>query len=339
MALLPGTRLGSYDIVARIGTGAMGKVYRATDTNLKRDVALQVLPETLPSDATWLAAAQRKAELLTSLNHPNIAAVYGLEDVDGSKVLVMERVEGPTLADRIARAAIPVEEALSIAKQVAQGLEAAHQKEIIHGDLRAEHVTVGPDGTVKLFGFALASAAGPAFAVARSPHIAPEQRRGEPATARSDVWALGVLLYEAVTGEKPPEGGIQFELASAVLAQRSPLSVEASSIRRKAAQLGTVVVRCLAGEPTARHQTARDVGIALEAVQARPDEGLDSGWKHTLSRKRVVGAVEAVMAEGERRIRRDRRVRVERRREHLGPPDGIERRKGERRTSQERRVS
>ena len=340
MALLPGTRLGSYEIAAQIGEGGVGEVYRATDSNLKREVAVQVLPEVLASNAMRFARFQREAEVLASLNHANIAVIYGLEDADGSKVIVMELVEGPTLADRIAQAAIPVDEALSIAKQIAQGLEAAHQEGIIHGDLRADNVKVGPDGTVKIFDVGLASAIGSGTVVAPSPYMAPEQRRGEPATAHSDVWALGVVLYEMVTGVKPLEGGIQFELGSAILGRLpSPLPAEASSVRRKVAQLGTAVERCLAKAPDARYHRASDVRGALEAVQAHADEASDSAWKYILSRKRVVGAVEAVMAEGERRIRRDRRVRADRRKEQLGPPNGIERRRSERRTGRERRAS
>jgi serine/threonine-protein kinase len=154
------------------------------------------------------------------------------------------------------------------------------------------------------------------------------------------VWALGVVLYEMITGAKPIEGGIQFELGSAILGRfPSPLPAEASSLRRKVAQLGTAVERCLAKEPGARYQRASDVRGALEAVQAHADEASDSAWKYVLSRKRVVGAVEAVMAEGERRIQRDRRTRADPRKEQLGPPNGIERRGGERRTGRERRAS
>ena len=216
MALPPGTRLGPYEIAAQIGVGGMGEVYRATDTKLQRDVALQVLSETLVSDATRLARFQREAERLVSLNHPNIAAIYGLEEADGSMVLVMELVDGPTLADRIAHAAIPVDEALLIAKQIAQGLEAAHQQGIVHGGLQPARVKGGPDATVKILDVGLASAAGPGIVIDPSPYMAPEQRRGEPATARSDVWALGVVLFEMVTGIKPLEGQGQFELSAAI---------------------------------------------------------------------------------------------------------------------------
>jgi len=143
MALVPGTRLGSYEVSAQIGAGGMGEVYRATDTNLKRSVAIKVLPESLASDADRLARFQREAEVLASLNHPNIAGIYGLGEADGIKAPVMELVEGPTLADRIGQGAIPLDEALPIAKQIAEALEA---QGIIHRDLKPANIKVRPDG-------------------------------------------------------------------------------------------------------------------------------------------------------------------------------------------------
>ena len=156
MALTPGTRLGPYDVTSQIGVGGMGEVYKATDTKLKRHVAIKVLPASLAGDPDRLARFQREAEVLASLNHPNIASIYGLEDADGVKALVMELVEGPTLADRIAQGAIPVDEALPIAKQIAEALEAAHEQGIIHRDLKPANVKVRPDGTVKVLDFGLA---------------------------------------------------------------------------------------------------------------------------------------------------------------------------------------
>jgi serine/threonine protein kinase len=156
MTLAIGTRLGSYEVTAQIGVGGMGEVYRATDTKLKREVAVKVLPAALASDPERLARFQREAEVLASLNHPNIAAIYGLEDADGVKALVMELVEGPTLADRIAQGPLPLDEALPIAKQIAEALEAAHEQGIVHRDLKPANVKVRPDGTVKVLDFGLA---------------------------------------------------------------------------------------------------------------------------------------------------------------------------------------
>ena len=158
MALPPGTRLGPYEVTAQIGVGGMGEVYRATDTNLKRAVAIKVLPASVAGDAERLARFQREAEVLAVLNHPNIAQIHGLEKSDGTIALVMELVEGPTLADRIAQGPIQVDEVLPIAKQIAEALEAAHERGIIHRDLKPANIKVRPDGTVKVLDFGLAKA-------------------------------------------------------------------------------------------------------------------------------------------------------------------------------------
>src|SRR5437868_3957895 len=155
MTLAPGTRLGAYEIASVLGAGGMGEVYRATDTVLKRQVALKVLPPEVASDPERVARFQREAEVLASLNHPNIAHLYGLERSGGTLALVMELVEGPTLADRIAKGAIPLDEALPVAKQIAEALEAAHDQGIIHRDLKPANIKVRDDGTVKVLDFGL----------------------------------------------------------------------------------------------------------------------------------------------------------------------------------------
>ena len=156
MALSDGTRVGPYDILAPLGAGGMGEVYRATDTRLRRQVAVKILPAALAADPDRLARFQREAEVLASLNHPHIAAIYGLEDAAGVKALVMELVEGPTLADRIAQGPVPIDEALTIARQIAEALEAAHERGIIHRDLKPANIKVREDGTVKVLDFGLA---------------------------------------------------------------------------------------------------------------------------------------------------------------------------------------
>ena len=158
MSLAPGVRLGPYEVIAQLGVGGMGEVWRATDTNLKRAVAIKVLPEAVAADRDRLARFQREAEVLAALNHPNIAHIHGLEKSGGTTALVMELVEGPTLADRIARGPLPVDEALAIAKQIAEALEAAHEQGIIHRDLKPANVKVRDDGTVKVLDFGLAKA-------------------------------------------------------------------------------------------------------------------------------------------------------------------------------------
>ena len=162
MTLSSGARLGPYEITAPLGAGGMGEVYRATDTNLKRAVAIKVLPESLAADAERLARFQREAEVLAALNHPHIAAIYGLERSDVSTALVMELVEGPTLADCIEKGAMPVEETIAIAKQIAEALEAAHGQGIVHRDLKPANIKVRADGTVKVLDFGLAKAMDPA---------------------------------------------------------------------------------------------------------------------------------------------------------------------------------
>ena len=156
-----GRVMGPYRVLAKLGEGGMGEVYRATDTKLDRDVAIKVLPESLGGDADRIARFQREAKTLAALNHPNIAAIYGLEEADSTKALVMELVEGPTLADRIAQGAVPVDEALPIAKQIAEALEAAHEQGIIHRDLKPANIKLRPDGVVKVLDFGLAKALEP----------------------------------------------------------------------------------------------------------------------------------------------------------------------------------
>jgi len=222
MPLSPGTTLGVYEITARIGAGGMGEVYKARDTTLDRDVALKTLPDAFVSDAERLARFQREAKVLASLNHPNIAAIHGLEESGDSPALVLEYVDGPTLHDRIAQGAIPLEDALPIARQIAEALEAAHDQGIIHRDLKPANVKVKADGTVKVLDFGLAKALEPELAdtdAANSPtmtmtaaatragfilgtaaYMSPEQARGKQVDKRADIWAFGCVLYEMLTG-------------------------------------------------------------------------------------------------------------------------------------------
>ena len=161
MTLVLGTRLGPYEIVAPLGAGGMGEVYRARDTKLDRDVAIKVLPELFISDAERVARFQREAKTLAALNHPHIAAIYGVEDRDGVRALVLELVEGPTLADRIAQGPISLDDALSIARQIVEALEAAHEQGIVHRDLKPANIKLRPDGSVKVLDFGLAKALEP----------------------------------------------------------------------------------------------------------------------------------------------------------------------------------
>ena len=242
MALAPGTRLGVYEIVALIGEGGMGLVYRARDTKLNRDVALKVLPDLFASDADRLARFTREAQTLASLNHPNIAHIHGLEESGGVRALVMELVEGDDLSERISRGAIPVEEALPIAKQIAEALEAAHQQGIIHRDLKPANIKLRPDGTVKVLDFGLAKALAPGqdpasgaqrsqsptitspamltglgIVLGTAAYMAPEQAKGREADKRSDIWAFGCVLYEMLTGRRPFDGEDMTDVLGAVV--------------------------------------------------------------------------------------------------------------------------
>src|SRR5262245_17027261 len=242
MALSPGTRLGPYEISAAIGAGGMGEVYRARDTRLKRDVALKILPESFATDPERLARFQREAEVLASLNHPNIASIHGLEESNGVRALVMELVDGDTLADQIARGPIPVDEALPIAKQIAEGLEAAHEQGIIHRDLKPANIKVRADGTVKVLDFGLAKALEPAslaganatasptitspalmtgigVLLGTASYMSPEQAKGREADKRSDIWAFGCVLFEMLTGKRTFEGENIAETLAFVMAR------------------------------------------------------------------------------------------------------------------------
>src|SRR4029453_347487 len=239
MALTPGARIGSYEVVAQIGVGGMGEGYRATDTNLGRPGAIKGLPEAFAQDAGRLARFEREAKTLASLNHPNVAQIYGFEKWSGVHALVMELVEGPTLADPIAEGPIPIDDALSIGKQIAEGLEAAHEQGIVHRDLKPANVKVRLDGAVKVLDFGLAKALEPAdgmsMSASMSPtittpamtqigiilgtaaYMSPEQAKGRPADRRSDIWAFGCVLFELLAGRRAFGGEDVSDTFAAVL--------------------------------------------------------------------------------------------------------------------------
>src|SRR5689334_14467484 len=252
-----GARIGAYEVIAKLGEGGMGEVYCATDTDLKRQVALKVLPNALASDVDRLARLQREAEVLASLNHPNIAHIYGLERADGVLALVMELVEGPTLADRIAERPMPLAEALPIARQIADALEAAHERGVVHRDLKPANIKIRPDGTVKLLDFGLAKtldgtglsapigadlSQSPTLAsptrtqagviVGTAAYMSPEQAKGKPADTRTDIWAFGVVLVEMTTGRRPFEGETMSETIAAILTREPDLSAVPVPIQR-----------------------------------------------------------------------------------------------------------
>jgi serine/threonine protein kinase len=281
---LIGTRLGAYEVTAQIGAGGMGEVYRARDTRLDREVAIKVLPEALASDSERLARFEREAKTLAALNHPNIAHIHGVEDALGTPALVMELVEGPTLADRIARGPIPLDEALPIAKQVAEGLEAAHELGIIHRDLKPANIKVRDDGTVKILDFGLAKALDPkqptSINATQSPtittpammtgvgiilgtaaYMSPEQAKGRPADRRSDVWAFGCVLYEMLTGARAFGGADVSDTIADVLRREPDWSLLEGRAPRIVCRL---LRRCLTKEPRQRLASVADARLDLD---------------------------------------------------------------------------
>ena len=239
MPVVTGSRLGQYEFVSAIGSGGMGEVYRARDTKLGREVAIKVLPEQFAQDSDRLSRFRREAQLLASLNHTNIAQIYGLEDSGDTHGLVMEMVPGETLRDRIGRAgAVQVEEAVGIAIQIAAALEHAHEKNIIHRDLKPANIKLTPDGKVKVLDFGLAkafagdgaetppdsnsptmSAAATAKGVilGTAAYMSPEQAKAKPVDRRTDIWALGCVLFELLTGKPAFDGDSVTEILGSVL--------------------------------------------------------------------------------------------------------------------------
>jgi serine/threonine-protein kinase len=289
MTLAAGTKLGRYEIRSKIGAGGMGEVYRAQDEKLNRDVAIKILPENLAQDSDRLARFKREAQVLASLNHPNIASIYGLEESNGFMALAMELVEGPTLADRIAAGPIPLEETLIIARQIAAALEAAHERGIIHRDIKPANIKVTDDATVKVLDFGLAKVfadEAPDVDLSHSPtlikgtqagmilgtaaYMSPEQAKGKVVDKRSDVWSFGCVLFEMLTGKPSFSGETLTDiLASVVRAEPDWNLLPASTpevIRR-------LLFRCLTKD---QKQRLRDIGearIAIENFQSgRPEE-------------------------------------------------------------------
>jgi serine/threonine-protein kinase len=298
MPLAPGVRVGPYEVTSAIGAGGMGEVYRARDTKLNRDVALKSLPDAFASDPERLARFKREAQVLASLNHSNIAQIYGFEDASGTHALVMELVEGPTLADRIARGPIPINDALAIARQIADALGAAHEQGIIHRDLKPANVKVRADGAVKVLDFGLAKAIEPAHGsglshqahgsglkaqanFSNSPtitspamtqlgvilgtaaYMSPEQARGRPVDKRADIWAFGCVLFEMLAGRRAFDGSDVSDMLAAVLRSEpdwSALPADTPPAVR------TVLRRCLEKDPKRRIGDSADVLLLMEEL-------------------------------------------------------------------------
>ncbi len=312
MPFTSGTKLGPYEIVAPLGAGGMGEVYRAHDTKLGREVALKVLPEAVASDADRMARFQREAQVLASLNHPNIASIYGLEESSGVRALVMELVEGPTLAERISvapgfsparddlkveattgggerRSPLQLDEALGIAKQIADALEAAHERGIIHRDLKPANIKITSEGTAKVLDFGLAKSLVPEESggnVSNSPtisiaatqagmilgtaaYMSPEQAKGKKVDRRADIWAFGCVLYEMLTGKKAFDGETTSDVLAAVIRADPDWNAlppdTPQAIRR-------LLARCLQKDPRQRLRDIGEARITIEEILSGAEE-------------------------------------------------------------------
>jgi Tol biopolymer transport system component len=319
MPLAIGTRVGTYEILGHLGSGGMGEVYRARDTKLNRDVALKVLPPEFALDPERLARFKREAQVLASLNHSHIAAIYGFEDSGERHALVLELVEGRTLADRIAKGPIPLDEALPIAKQIAEAMEAAHEQGIIHRDLKPANIKVREDGTVKVLDFGLAKLADPVAAsgqnisVTASPtittpammtgvgvilgtaaYMSPEQAKGRPADKRSDVWAFGCVLYEMLSGRRAFEGeNVSDTLASVLRSEPDWTALPATT----PPAIRALLRRCLQRDPERRLRDVSDARFRIEdALTEPPAAGAPAPLANVGKRLRWAAGVVALAA-------------------------------------------
>jgi serine/threonine protein kinase/Tol biopolymer transport system component len=288
MTLSAGTRLGPYEIQSALGAGGMGEVYRARDTKLGRDVALKILPEEFASDPDRLARFQREAQVLASLHHPNIAIIHGLEESNGIRALVLELVEGPTLADRLAQSAVPLDEALPIARQIADALEAAHERGVIHRDLKPANIKLTAEGQVKVLDFGLAAVvqdpSRPDVNATNSPtltlgatragvilgtagYMSPEQAAGRPVDKRADIWSFGVVLWEMLTGKKLFDG----ETVSHTLADVLRATIDFDQVPRTTPMpVRALLERCLDRDVKCRLRDIGEARVQIERYQTNP---------------------------------------------------------------------
>ncbi len=289
MALAPGSRVGVYEVLASIGRGGMGEVYRARDPKLQREVAIKALPEEFQHDPERLLRFEREARLLASLNHTNIAAIHGLEEQGGTRFLVMELVEGQTLDERIADGPLPLEETLSVAAQIAAGLEAAHEAGIIHRDLKPSNVKLRPGGSVKVLDLGLARTVDTPGALDSSlsptrttpatlagvilgtaAYMSPEQARGKALDKRSDIFSFGSVVYECLTGRQAFSGETVTDILSAILSRDPDWSALPAATPAKIRDL---LRRCLQKDPKRRLHDIADARLEIEEAQARGVSG------------------------------------------------------------------
>ncbi len=314
MSMAPGTRIGPYEIISALGAGGMGEVYRARDTALNREVALKILPDAFADDPDRLARFTREAQTLAALNHPHIAQVYGFEHSGNVRALVMELVEGEDLAQRIARGAIPLDEALPIARQITEALEVAHEQGIIHRDLKPANIKVRPDGAVKVLDFGLAKAmdltAASSATAMNSPtlsiyatqagliigtaaYMAPEQARGKPVDRRVDIWAFGIVLFEMLAGRRPFDGDETSDALASIL--KSEPAWQLLPIETPAVIHG-LLRRCLQKDRHQRLQHMGDARLDLEDAQRAMPAGATAAPVRLARRERLLWAAALTLA-------------------------------------------
>jgi serine/threonine-protein kinase len=301
-----GSSFSQYRVTSKLGEGGMGEVWRAEDTKLGRDVALKMLPDVFAQDPERLGRFEREARVLASLSHPNIAGIHGLEEVDGKRFLVMELVEGETLGERIQRGQLPIEEVVRVAKQIAEAVEAAHEKGVIHRDLKPANVNITPDGNVKVLDFGLAKAligdpmsgdnvnqdlslsptmtkamTGMGVLLGTAGYMSPEQARGQPVDRRADIWAFGCVLYEMLTGQRLFTGETATDVIGAVVHKEPDLEELSSKVPVRIRRL---LERCLQKESSRRLQSIGEARIALQEWMENPEAepvaitSARSGW-------------------------------------------------------------
>jgi len=289
MPLAPGTKFGPYEILSPLGAGGMGEVYRARDTRLERAVAIKILPAHLSTDPARKLRFEREAKTVSALNHPNICSLFDVGSQDGTDFLVMECIEGESLADRLAKGPLPTEQVLKIGTEIADALDKAHRGGVVHRDLKPANIMITKSGA-KLLDFGLAK---PAIApttgvtvtntagsspvteqgtiVGTYQYMSPEQVEGKELDGRSDIFSLGAVLYEMLTGKRAFEGKSPFSVASAIL-EKEPAPIP--SIKPLTPRsLDHVVLRCLAKDPDDRWQSARDLALELKYTSAFPASG------------------------------------------------------------------
>ena len=319
MSIGPGARLGPYEVAGQIGAGGMGEVYRARDTKLERDVAIKILPGVFVAEPERAARFEREARTLAALNHPNIGGIYGVEESNGAMALILELVEGPTLAERVAQRAVPVDEALAIARQIAEALEAAHDQGIVHRDLKPANIKLRPDGAVKVLDFGLAKALDPSPASTSSlsisptltspatqigvilgtaAYMAPEQARGKPVDKRADLWAFGCVLFEMLTGRRAFDGqDVTDTIAAIVRGEPDWASLPGDT----PPQIRRLLQRCLAKDAKHRLREAGSAIVEIDEAQAparelhtspRPARGL---WQRPAAAA-AIGVLAAAIA-------------------------------------------